>query len=407
MGYESHHRKKARELGAPEASALIATVPYLERILSETQVRQIQKVLDAAVVNPMYEQAYKQAMRASVISRAGGLVLRDRAKARRARRILDKRISVVKKDAYVRVDHTKMLTTDALMPHTNNPDEADYLAKVRQTLNSMGVWLRLAQPWEARGRDPRVWEFWFSLGPRGDTIETDDAIINREELLSTTMLGAGYYRSVLTGPVQTKIKRMISRFDTQYDNGWDLHAELLENRRQAAPGVAAISDLLGTADMPDMSIWKRPHKLRTKAWKENEAGDVIAAQVYLIIAAHAVEYNAELLADYSGRTVKGGERATKVLKVAKKAGEVAEFGLALTGVGYGVKAVRAAGGKAMSTEARYQVAEKLAYDFAKKNGVPKAELSSTPYVRMPKGTVLGNRKGAHSAGQGRGYHSYP
>ncbi|MEZ5584850.1 MAG: hypothetical protein R3F37_20650 [Candidatus Competibacteraceae bacterium] len=275
MAQEARNRQKAKELGAPDAEALIATVPSLARLLSKNQVAQIQNVLDAAVLNPMYEEAYRKAMKASVISRAGNLVLRDRAKERRARRILDRRIRVSKDDQHIRVDYNKMLTPNALVPRTNNPDEADYLTKVRQILNTKGVWLRLSQPYDVRGRDPRVWEFWFSLGYKGDIIETDDAFINRDELLGTTMLGAGYYRSVLTGPVQTKLDRAISNFDTQYDNGWSLHTELMKNRHSAAPDVAKVADLLGGASFPPITIWERPHKLRIKAVEANVGGNVI------------------------------------------------------------------------------------------------------------------------------------
>ncbi|MFC6658644.1 hypothetical protein ACFQEX_25820 [Roseibium salinum] len=254
VGDEAGNRRKAKELGAPDAETLIETVPHLARLLSKDQVAQIQKVLDAAVLNPMYEDAYRKAMKAAVIARSGNLVLRDRAKERKAYRILDKRIRVSAGDGYIRVDHNKMLTADALVPRTNNPDEADYLVKVREILNSKGVWLRLSQPWSAQGPDPTRWEFWFSLGRDGDTIETDDAIIDREELLDTTMLGAGYYRAVLTGHVQTKFKRAFERFDTQYDNGWALHTQIMRNRHSAAPGVARVADWMGGTSFPDFNL---------------------------------------------------------------------------------------------------------------------------------------------------------
>ncbi|POF34171.1 hypothetical protein [Roseibium marinum] len=395
------------ELGAPEAETLIATVPKLARLLSRDQVAQVQRVLDAAVLNPLYEDAYRNAMKAAVISRAGNLVLRDRAKERKARRILDKRVHVSRSDGCIRVDHNKMLTADALVPRSNNPDEADYLVRVRQTLESKGIWLRLGQPWNAQGNTPTEWEFWFSLGYDGDTIKTDDALIDREELLDTTMLGAGYYRSVLTGHVQTKLKRAFERFDTQYDNGWSMHMDLMRDRHSAAPGVAKVSDWLGGATFPATSIWNRPHKLRMKAWEANAGGDVIKAQVYLLAAAHGVEYNAQLLADYVSDTIGGAETAVKILKVAKTSGQVAEGVLLVVGVGAGIKALRVAGSKAISQEVRYDAAEKLVRDYARKEGISQAELKMVRYVPQPRGTVLGNIKGGHSAGYGTGPHSWP
>lgn len=407
MSQAARNRKLAKELGAPDAQALVDTVPYLARLLSKKEVAQLQKVLDAAVVNPEYEKQFREAMKKSVRARSGGLVLRDRAKVRRAHRIRDKKVRVSKTDNYIRVDYRKMLTADALAPRTNNPDEAEYLVLVRQVLNSKGVWLRLEQPWGSRHRDPNVWEFSFWLGYRGDIIKTNDAKIDREELLGTTMLGSGYYRSVLTGPIQTKLKRAIDRFDTQYDNGWSLHVELMRNRHSAAPGVAKIADVLGGANFPNTAIWDRPHKLRMKAFNAAAAGDVIKAQVYLLVAAHAVEYNAQMLGDYLDRIIKGGNRAVTILKVAKTMGQIAEVALVLTGVGYGVKAIRAAGSKTISQEVRYEAAEQLAREYARKNGISMEELKMVRYVRQPKATILGNRRGGHSAGQGVGNHRYP
>ncbi|WP_428644189.1 hypothetical protein [Roseibium sp.] len=401
------HRRKAKELGAPEAEALIATVPHLARLLSKDQVGQIQNMLDAAVLNPMYEAAYKKAMKDAVIARAGNLVLRDKAKERRAHRILRKRVHVSRNDGFIRVDHNKMLTADALVPRTNNPDEAEYLAKVRETLNAKGVWLRLDHPWSAKGPDPTVWEFWFTLGAGGDRIETDDAIIDREELLGTTLLGAGYYDAVLTGHVQTKLKRTFARFDREYDRGWEWHMDLWTHRNDTNGLVLKASDWLGDANFPSMSIWKRAHNLRMKAWDANSGGDVIKAQVYLLAATHVVEYNSQLLGDYLNHTIGGAEKAVKFLKVAKGAGQVAEVVLVVVGVGAGMKVLRAAGTKAITQEARYEAAEQLVREYAKREGISMAELKTVRYVPQPKGTILGNIKGGHSAGYGTGPHKWP
>jgi len=399
------NRQKAKELGAPEAEALVATVPYLKRLLSKQQITQIQKVLDAEVLNPMYEKEYKKAMRDAVIARSGGLVLRDWAKERRARRILDRRIRVSQKDQYIRMDHNKMLTADALVPRTDNPDEADYLIKVRQILNSKGVWLRLGQPYDARGRDPRVWEFWFSLGYKGDTIETNDAYIDREELLGTTMLGAGYYNAVMTGFVQTKLDRAFDRFDIQYNNGRSLHMELMKNRHNTAPGVAKVADVLGGASFPSTTIWDSAHKLRMKAAEANTGGNVIKAQAYLLVAALVVANNAQLLADYLSKTIGGAETAVKVLKVVKAAGQVAEAVLLVVGVGAGIKALRAAGSKTISQDAVQEAAEQyLRKKVLKQHGLTEAELKMLRVELQPKATVLGNVKGGHSAGYGKGNH---
>ena len=408
MGNAAGSQKKAEKLGAPDAEELIATVPKLARLLSKGDVAKVQKVLDAAVLNPMYEEAYQKAMRDSVIARSGGLVLRDRTKERRARRILNKQIDITKNDLCTRVDHNRMLTANALAPQTDNPDEADYLVRVRQTLNQRGVWLRLGQPWEAQqGRDPKLWEFWFSLGPNGDTIDTDDAMIDREELLDTTMLGAGYYNSVLTGQIQTKLDRAIERFDTEYDNGWALHTELMRNRQQSALGVAKIADVLGGAEFPSITIWERAHKLRIKARQANIGGNVLAAQVYLLVASLVVKYNATLLWDYFDKTIKGGDRAVTILKVVVAIGAVAEAVLMVVGAGHAIKAVRVAGTKALARESVDDLAERYVQHVCKKQGLSQAELRIPRAVRQPGATKLGGAKGGHNAGLGVGNHRWP
>jgi len=408
MGSAERNHNKAEDLGAPDAGALIATVPKLARLLSKGDVAKVQKVLDAAVLNPMYEEAYRKAMRNAVIARSGGLVLRDRTKERRARRILNKRIDISKSDLATRVDHNRMLTADALVPRTDNPDEADYLMKVRQVLTQRGVWLRLGQPWEAQqGRDPTLWEFWFSLGPNGETIETADAMIDREELLETTMLGAGYYNSVLTGEVQTKLDRAMDRFDTEYDNGWALHTELMRNRHKAAMGVARIADTLGGAEFPDMAIWERAHKLRIKAAQANVGGNVIAAQAYLLVATLEVKRNAALLWDYLDKTIRGGDRAVTALKVVVAVAAVAETVLMVVGAGHVVKAVRVAGTKALAKESVDELADRYLKHVCRKHGLSAAELRIPGAVRQPGATKLGGARAGGSAGHGVGNHRWP
>lgn len=402
MGKDTRKRRKARELGAPKAETLIKKVPHLINLLSRDQIEQIQDVLDAAVLNPMYEEAYRKAMKASVIAKAGDLVLRDKTKERRAQRILGNRIHISKNDFYIRVDHNKMLTADALVPVTNNPDEADYLVKVRNILNSKGVWLQLQQPFSARGKNPNVWEFTFTLGKNGDPIATKDALIDRDELFGTSMVGGGYYSAVMTGQVQLKLKRAFEKFSNEFTIGRNKHLKILSNRTSAAPGVVPISDLIGGAKFPDTKIWDRPHKLKLKAMQANTEGDVRKAQVYLLAAAKQVEYNARLLSEYLKKTIGGAESATTMLKVVAAIGAVADAVLLVIGVGAGLKALRAAGGKALSSQARDEAAEAFVKEYAKKNGISEAELAMVRYVKQQPGKTLGTVRGGHSAGYAQG-----
>ena len=122
MGNEAGNRQKAKELGAADAGALVETVPYLAGLLSKKEIVQIQGVLDAAVLNPMYQEQYNKAMKDSVVAYAGKMVLRDQTKLRRAHRIRKNWGGVSKNDQFIRVDYRKMLTADALIPRTLNPD---------------------------------------------------------------------------------------------------------------------------------------------------------------------------------------------------------------------------------------------------------------------------------------------
>ncbi len=64
----------------------------------------------------------------------------------------------------------------------------------------------------------------------------------------------------------------------------------------------------------------------------NTGGNVMKSPPFLVVAAIATRNNANLLAEYADDSVNGAGRAITVLKVAKTAGEVAEVGLAVTGV---------------------------------------------------------------------------
>ena len=71
MANEKTNFRKARELGAPDVTELITTVPYLKRLLSKGQVAQLQRVIDAEFLNPVYVKEFRKAIEASVIGRGG------------------------------------------------------------------------------------------------------------------------------------------------------------------------------------------------------------------------------------------------------------------------------------------------------------------------------------------------
>jgi hypothetical protein len=408
----ANDRQNAIAHGAVNVQALIETIPGLKRLLSDEHIHQIQNILDAAVLNPELRKQGDDIYQRSVTLQIGTQVNRDAAMVAKAQRFYDKMIKVSEADHHIRLDFNKMLSADALMPRTDNPDEAEYLLKVRNTLATRGVWLRIGQPFVRSNEDPsqhlldpKQWQLWFSLGYDGDTIPTKDGTIDRDELLSTTMLGAGYYRSVHTGHIQSKLKRKVSQLDAEIDDGISEHRRLIARKRDAFFGVAEVSDFLGGANLPGISIWDHPQNLMVKALSSNVGGDVMAAQVFLMVAARAVQYNAELLADYAERSSNGAARAIGILKVAKTAGEIADVVLVMTGVGAGIRIIRG-GSKIAQEVAMDEAAKKFVSNYAKKNGISEAELAMTRYVRQPKGTILGYTKGGHSGGMGTGFHKW-
>jgi hypothetical protein len=415
MPYGPEHRRRAAELGALDAKALIATIPGLLEVMTPAQVRQVQMVLDAAMLNPVLRKEADDAYKASVVAQSGNLVMRDPDKERRANKLYERMIPIDEWDKRIRLDYQKLLSADALTPVSNNPDEADYFGKVRTTLEQRGVWLRMGQPFSNDPNrtaltDPKRWEIWFSLGADGDAIPSGDRTIDQEELLKTTMLGAGYYRAVWTGPTQTKLKNLLKQLNNAYDAGWEEHIWLIQRQRDAPFLVAEISDFLGGADLPPLSIWNKPHQLILASLNANTAGDVITAQAQLLAAALAIEANCDKLRAYAEKSSSGAGRAVSILKVARTAGHVAEAGLLLTGVGIAFKTGRAGavGVEAAAMAERKAIDEaatKVVTDYAKKAGISEAELSSVQVVRTPggAGTKLGNMKGGHSAGYGKGW----
>jgi hypothetical protein len=430
MGNDS--RKRAIALKAADARELIGkSLPMVLKYMTHGQVAQVQRVLDAAVVNPAVQREYKEAMRRSIVSegRDGGnyegvyqngrLVLRDVNLARRAERINQQQIPVTSADRRVQIDFKKLLDGDAFKPVTDNPDEERYLAKVKAILVKQGVWVRfehkLVRDPEEPSRwmiDPRTFECWLSVGRDGDTIPTETGLLTRKAILGAQIFGAGYYDEVHRGPIERALERETNRLLIEIQSGIDQHHMIWKIRHNAAPGVTRISDALGGADFPDRSIWDYPRAMVHRAMELNVDGNVRATQAYLVVAAIATRNSAKLLADYIDDMSEGAERAVKVLKVAKAAGEVAEVGLAVT---TGVGIVRA-GARAVGTEVAAKTAKDKAVDAAAERLVGQmvakdpslaTDLAKVRWVPGPKGSVGGRGiKPNQSSGNGKGFSSW-
>jgi hypothetical protein len=410
-------RKRAAALKAADARGLLqASLPFALEHMSAEQVGQMQRVLDAAVVNPEVQKEVEELSRGSVIAQSGSLANRDPAMVRRANRAIESYVPVSESDKRIRLDFKPLLSSDALTPRTDNPDEVAYLKRVRQTLTSKGVWLRFApklvrDPEDPSRHivDPRSFEAWLSIGPGGDAIPSRTGELTREALIGTTLFGAGYYEQVHKGPAQSALDREIKRLIGSIESGMELNDMLAKIRREAFFGVAEASDLLGGADFPDRSIWDQPHKLVVRAMEMNVGGNLLGAQAFLVVAAVLTRNAARLLADYIDDSSTGVERAVTVLKVAKTAGQVAEVGLAVTGVvglaRGGFALAGGAGGGALASDVEV-AAEQLARRYAARNGIHADELTKVRFVPQPKGSVAGGVKPGTSSGAGTGWHKW-
>jgi hypothetical protein len=235
--------------------------------------------------------------------------------------------------------------------------------------------------------------------------------VDRDSILKTQLLGAGYYENVDIGPAQSSLKREIKRLEGAIEMGIEQHNLLRKIRDDAFVGVAEVSDLLGGADFPDTSAFDQAHKLVVRALEFNVSGNLSGSQAFLVVAGVLTRNGARLLNQYIDDTSSGAERAVKVLKVAKTAGQVAEAGLAVTGVvglargGLALAGGEATAGAAISTDIDV-AATQLSERYAARNGLHADELSQVRWVKGPKGSVAGGVKPGTSSGAGQGFHRW-
>jgi len=300
------------------------------------------------------------------------------------------------------------------LPAGNEEQAVRALVSRRQRAGSVetasDAWHLTAPDPEGGGRwyvDPRTFKAWLCIGYDGDAIPTNDGQLDREELLGTVMFGAGYYNSVHRGPTQRSLDKQITILTYEINSGVDEHLRLLR-RKSEAPIVSGISDFLGGADLPDLDIWDYPRKLVQRASKLNTGGNVMKSPPYLVVAAIATRNNANLLSEYADDSANGAGRAITVLKVAKTAGEVAEVGLAVTGVTGVVRgATRIAGKGAARDVAVDAAAERMIAKHYARDAEIMADLNKVKWVQGPKGSVGGRGvKPGQSSGNGSGFQKW-
>ena len=407
-------RKLAISLAAADARTLLRKhLPYVASIISAADLARVQKVLDAQVVNPEIAKQADDVYRRSVVARSGALVIRDPKMVRRSDRINARRIWVGETDRHIRLDYTHLLTAAALRPATDNPDEADYLKQVDNTLKSRGIWLRFDHQIVRDPQDPsrhmidaRTFIAWLSVGYDGDTIPTNDGQLDREELLGTVLFGAGYYDAVHRGPTQRALDRQIEILTAEMESATEAHNRLIM-RKVRAPIVSGISDFVGGADLPSESIWKYPRRMLLKALELKIDGDVFKSPPYLVIAAIATRNNANLLSQYDDASSSGAGRVVRVLKVAKVAGQVAEVGLTLTGITAVARgAVRVAGNAVARDAAVDAAAERMLAKHYATDAEIMADLDKVNWVPQARGSVAGGVRPGSSSGAGTGWHKW-
>jgi hypothetical protein len=264
-----HVRRHAIALHAVDASALLgATLPYVLKQMTSAQFYQVQRVLDAAVIDPEVQKKYQELMRRSILDQepihaAGGPVYyRDERIVHRANRYYSANfIQITAADENIRLDHEKLLTADALKPFSDNPDEARYLRSVAATLKRRGVWLRMNPQGPKGYSTPVAYKPYLSVGyygyyNTGDPIPTRTGQLDRKALMGTTLFGAAYVSQVLWGGVQRGLENAMRTLRSQVSTGRTLHEQEQAARDDALPGVPFVADHLGdNVALPDVKMW--------------------------------------------------------------------------------------------------------------------------------------------------------
>ena len=329
-----YDRKRAVALKASDAEDLLrGRLPHVLKTMTRDQIQQMQRVLDAAVVNPVVQQEYADAVRRSVVLGGGSngqyetvyqdgrIVTRDKSMVRRADRIFEQQIPISKSDKRIRLDVWSLLTPDAFTPITNNPDEAEFYVNLAGDLEKRGVWLcfepkRVRDP-EDPSRwiiDPRNFEVWlsFGVGEWPNPIPTKTGLIDQESLKGTQSIGAAFYDRVHRGPFMKELDKAMDQLFEAINDGEQEHLRQDGVRANAAPLVPTISDWLGGAEYASPKVWKKAWDVYHQAWGQRNGGDVLGAVGTVVAAAVLTDILARKLNDYIEKTVAGASKAVKI-----------------------------------------------------------------------------------------------
>jgi hypothetical protein len=340
-------RKRATALKAVDVREMIKTsLPAVLPQLTAAHIDQLQRVLDVAVINADIEGKGEvldqQSIRGKIIH--SNEYLRNPTIVAQRNKMLAQKINLKPSENVIRLDHRRLLTADALKPTSDNPDEAAYLLVIAEVYENRGVWLVLDSSMGAMTRqmsptDPRKWRVRLLLGykPGGlvEEIETANGGLNRSALLSVQRVGAGYYEWVHRGPTLMALEKALSGLSKKLTDGWNEHTWWSAHRAEFNI-VSKVSDFFGGADWPNESIWDQPHKIYVEARNLINAGKLVEASKYALLAAYQAQWCASGLHEYVKDTTKGATRVVKILEIAVVCGEIAGFILTVMAVGHGL-----------------------------------------------------------------------
>lgn len=342
----AEERKRAADLKALDVRELIrATLPEIPALMSASQIDQLQRVVDAAVINANVVERYEQLDRLTIKGRnQSGQPVRDPRDPNIARRdqVLKQKVAVRPAEGAVHLELKKLLTHDGLKPTSDNPDEAAYLLEVAHVYETQGVYLLLEEDSSAVAKNlppnnPKHWRVQLLLGYKPgavfEPITTATGKLNRKALLSVTRLGAGYYKRVHQGATDKMLSKAMDKLSTQINQG---RQEYLFWRPTPGVSVARVSDLLGGAHYPPERTWTEPHHHILQARNLKNGGQYRKAFQLTILAGVEAAVAAELLNNYVAATKKGAARAVSVLNVLQVAGEVSQILLAVFSIASGL-----------------------------------------------------------------------
>jgi hypothetical protein len=387
-------RKRANDLKATKARDLInATVPYVLNAMTEAQIDQVQRVLDAAAVNPWVERSaanvYRDASREKVIEvndeKHSYLKYADPRVESRVQHAKDWLIPVNKADKHIRLDYRKLLTSDALQPKTDNPDEAMYLLDVVDLLDARGVWFRfepelVPDPEHAADwiPDTKMFDAWLTLGDGNDKFRSGAGQLNRDSVYDNMTLGALRYDRVWEGPVYKSLTKAIEHLQREVQAGQSRHLEIAHIRRTNKPGVTYVAEKRGGASYPDEDIWKPPWNLLLAARASLTDGKIARVNKLVILAAALTRNASKSLSDYIDAYISGGESTVRVLRVAKIAGEVAQAALMVHQAGVlAARYLAARAAVAAASRVAATVGERVAAGAAARTAVGEAAGATT------------------------------